>query len=466
MTSTPKVTPNSETDPQQDTDIVLTPELELLEKKLNITMAANMTAHFAPIQLAIDKILHSSSIIENQQHRIEDLTMENCKLKSEVFNLRGEVHDLKDRMNSVENKALENNLIFHGIPDNDNEYLNQLVDKLQRNFADTIDIYDDEIRLQHARGIHIARCKRLGTYQEHRCRPIRVEFVYKWDADELFENRFYLGKGVYINREYNEETESARKLLRPILKATKQYSEYKTNSRLDGDKLVINGRRYGINNLHQLPDKLKPIKVSTKETPDTIGFFGELCPFSNFYKSEFIWNGHIYHSSEQYIQHQKAKYCGDTEASKEILSCKTALQCKRAARNIENYNSDDWITFAETECMKGLLAKFDQNPRIKSILLNTHNKTLVECSWDMVWGTGCPFSRPGCLNPENWEGPGLLGTLLMAVREKLKATEAVSSPMPAAPILTELINTAQSQPVPTSTSQMEMEDKPTTDNNG
>ena len=68
---------------------------------------------------------------------------------------------------------------------------------------------------------------------------------------------FYLSKGIYINREFNEQTESARKLLRPILKATKQYSEYRNGSRLDGDKLVINGRRYGKNNLHQLPDKLK-----------------------------------------------------------------------------------------------------------------------------------------------------------------------------------------------------------------
>ena len=126
-----------------------------------------------------------------------------------------------------------------------NEYLNQLVDKLQRNFADTIDIYDDNLRLHKAKDIHIARCKRLGPYQENRIRPIRVEFVYKWDADELYENRFYLGRGVYINREYNEETESTRKLLHPILKATKQYSEYKNNSRLDRDKLVIKGRRYG-----------------------------------------------------------------------------------------------------------------------------------------------------------------------------------------------------------------------------
>ena len=272
MTSTPKAIQDTPINTMENTDIVLTPELELLKKKLNHTMAANMTAHFAPIQSAIDKILKSSNIIENQQQRIEDLTMENCKLKSKVFKLRGDVYDLKDRMNSVENKSLENNLIFHGIPDSENEYLNQLVDKLQRNFADTIDIYDDDARIQRARDIHIARCKRLGQYQDNRCRPIRVEFVYKWDADELYENRFYLGRGIYINRDYNEQTENARRLLRPILKASKQYSEYKTGSRLDGDKLVINGKRYGKNNLRQLPDKLKPMKVTTKENPDTIGF--------------------------------------------------------------------------------------------------------------------------------------------------------------------------------------------------
>ena len=190
MTSTPKPTQDPSTANMDNSEIALTPELELLEKKLNHTMVANMAAQFAPIQSAIDKILKTSNIIENQQRRIEDLTMENCKLKNEVIKLRGDVHDLKSRMNEVENKSLENNLIIHGIPDNENEYLNQLVDKLQRNFADTIDIYDDEVRLQRARGIHIARCKRIGQYQENRHRPIKVEFVYKWDADELYENRF------------------------------------------------------------------------------------------------------------------------------------------------------------------------------------------------------------------------------------------------------------------------------------
>ena len=284
--------------------------------------------------------------------------------------------------------------------------------------------------------------------------------MYKWDADELHENHFYLGRGIFINREYNEETETARKLLRPILKATKQYSEYKNSSRLDGDKLVINGRRYGKINLHQLPDKLKPMKVSTKENPDTIRFFGELCPFSNFYRAEFIWNGHIYHCLEQYIQHQKAKYCGDTAAANDIMSCKTALQCKRASKNIENYNSEEWIKYAEFKCIKGLLAKFDQNPKLKTILLNTNSKTLVECSWDKVWGTGCPINRPDCLDAENWESPGLLGTLLMAIHEKLKPADPVQSTTSIPPSTTSI--SSPNNPPPLSVP-MEMDSNTLTD---
>ena len=96
MTSTPKAMEDPPVNTLKSADIVLTPELELLERKLNFTMAANMTAHFAPIQTAIYKILKSSNITETQQRQIEDLTMENCRLKSEVFKLKGDVHNLKD----------------------------------------------------------------------------------------------------------------------------------------------------------------------------------------------------------------------------------------------------------------------------------------------------------------------------------------------------------------------------------
>ena len=131
------------------------------------------------------------------------------------------------------------------------------------------------------------------------------------------------------------------------------------------------------------------------------------------------------------------------------MSCKTALQCKLASRNIKNYNSEEWIKYAESECIKELLAKFDQNPKLKTILLNTNSKTLVDCSWDSVWGTRCPLSCPDCLDAENWESPGLLGTLLMAVREKLKPVDPVQSTLLLPPSTTAV--PCPNNPPPTST---------------
>ena len=55
----------------------------------------------------------------------------------------------------------------------------------------------------------------------------------------------------------------------------------------------------------------------------------------------------------------------------------------------------------------------------KDILLLTSKNGGLFSSVDVK---GCRISQPECLDAENWKSPGLLGTLLMAVRKKLKAT--------------------------------------------
>ena len=117
-------------------------------------------------------------------------------------------------------------------------------------------------------------------------------------------------------------------------------------------------------------------------------------------------------------------------------------------RIASTYNSDEWSRYAETECTKGLLAKFDQNPKLKTILLNTGSKTLVECSWDKIWGTGYPLSQPECLDAENWKSPGLLGTLLMAAREKIKAKDTGYSILPLPSLKSKLPTQTYPPPLP------------------
>ena len=151
---------------------------------------------------------------------------------------------------------------------------------------------------------------------------------------------------MFIDREYNLETEKCRRTLRPILRAAKQKPEFRCKSRMDGPKLVIDGRHYSVNELDKLPQKLSPYEVTTKTTEDTVGFFGELCPFSNCYPAKFNHNGINYHSGEQFIQHQKALHCNDSDTVDRILATKTAIACKQLSYTIQNYDHESWIEAA------------------------------------------------------------------------------------------------------------------------
>ena len=78
------------------------------------------------------------------------------------------------------------------------------------------------------------------------------------------ENRSYLESGIYVDSEYTSDIEYRRKLLQPILRAARNHEDYKGRCRMDRDKLVFLGRNYGLHNLMQLPEDLKPFKVTSK----------------------------------------------------------------------------------------------------------------------------------------------------------------------------------------------------------
>ena len=246
------------------------------------------------------------------------------------------------------------------------------------------------------------------------------EFDRRTDADAIYEYRYHLTGGIYVDREFNFETENSHRILRPILKVARMKPEFRYKSRMESNKLVIDGKKYGVNDLSQLPQKLSPFEVTTKSNDDTLGFLGELCPFSNFYPANFIHEGIHYSSSEQLIQHKKAPHCGDNATANKILTAKTAIACKQLAYQIQNYDHQGWIAAAKELCCDGLCAKFEQNPDLSRKLLSTGDKTLVESSRDDIWGTGIPLFRWDCLSRSQWKGNGMLGTLLMDIRDNLR----------------------------------------------
>ena len=239
----------------------------------------------------------------------------------------------------------------------------------------------------------------------------------------------HLPKGVFVDREYTEETECARKLLRPILKLAKAKPEYKGKSRLDRDVLVIQGRRYSTKQLHKLPSDINGFKASSKENNGVIAFFGELNPLSNFHVAHFEVNGSKYHSSEQFIQEQKALHFKDYKTSSRIMNAATPLECKELAHEIHGYDQESWAAVVKEKCKPGILAKFtsSNNTCLGHLLLTTGQKKIVEACYNSLWGTGVPLKDKDCLKEHKWENIGVQGEILMEVRELLN--EKLSHPM-------------------------------------
>ena len=118
-------------------------------------------------------------------------------------------------------------------------------------------------------------------------------------------NKQNLPAGSDTNDEYPIHEKQTHDRLRPILRFAKSLPEFRDNSKLVGDKLVINGVKYGLDDIHRLPMGLEAYHAAEKSDDDTIAFHGELSPFSNFHPSPFTIDNHIYHSAEQWIQYQK-----------------------------------------------------------------------------------------------------------------------------------------------------------------
>ena len=200
--------------------------------------------------------------------------------------------------------------------------------------------------------------RRLGRYSKNRPCPISVELTHRQDAEFILENRFDLPWGIYVDREYPIDIERKRKTLLPVLWVAKRLSNLRKQSRLEDDKLVLKGRTYNVNTLNQLPEELNVFKVTSKENENTIGFFGEINPLSNFYPSSFVHEGVHYISSEQLIQANKAKPFGDTDTYNEILCCTTLLECKNLSKQIQNVDERKWEEEALNTCLPGIRAKF------------------------------------------------------------------------------------------------------------
>ena len=374
---------------------------------------------FDAIQSDITSLLKNAELLQKQQDQIESLKKENVVIQLKCDKIELDHAKLKQRLSRIENELLESTAIIHGVHEDKWEEgstrYNMVVDVLAYTMYGT----NHHEQLTAARKILIKKTSRLGKYNPNRGRPISVSFVYNEDCEHLLANKKYLPKGVYADKQYSEDVENTRRILRPVIRKARK-GKYRGLCRMERDQVIIEGRRYGLKNLHQLPKDISTFKCTSEETEDSIGFFGELNELSNFHPCTFTVNATTYSSSEQWIQHCKAKYFRDNITMAQVMTAEDALDCKLIARDTVGYDERRWKEVAYQECYNGLFAKFEQNPSLKQVLLQTGEKTIVESSYDRLWGTGIPLNDPACLDKTKWHNPGILGVILMDIRTKLK----------------------------------------------
>ena len=212
--------------------------------------------------------------------------------------------------------------------------------------------------------IPIAWIERLGRFNEHRSRPISIKIEHKQDCDLLIQRKKYLPDGVFVDREYCAETEKEWLFLRPVLKESRKNEEFRGKCKMDGSNLVTQGKKYTCENVHQLPEKINGFNCTSKSDSETICFLNPLNPFSYFHLCNFEVAGIRYHSSEQFIQHMKARFFEDKKSVEVILNAVTPQECKQLSKSIAGYNHESWARMAKDLCKPGISAKFFQNPEL------------------------------------------------------------------------------------------------------
>ena len=333
----------------------------------------------------------------------DDLIEQNRKLENEVVNSQTELLRLK--------------VDFTGINESPYETYEQLHNKIAEVMMPTCSGINDEAKWKTSIEIPITDCERLGNYSKNRKRMVRVTFLFMKHKLWLLRQKQLLSPGIYVDESYPDVIQKRRMILRPILKLAKKNIEYKGKCKLDHDTLIIRGTRYKVDTLHLLPDELAPYKLAQISTETTTVFHGHHSPLSNFHTSPFTIDGQHYHTAEQYIQHKKALHFNDYKVAQQILATKDPFEAKTLSRNIERYDKDSWKLVVKEVCYPGISAKFEQNILLKRFLKSTTPTQLAESSYDKLWGTGLPLHDKNATNPSYWHNIGLLGEILMDLRD-------------------------------------------------
>jgi len=152
--------------------------------------------------------------------------------------------------------------------------------------------------------------------------------------------------------------------------------------------------------------------------------------FSQWCISEFVADKVKYRSAEQFMMARKATLFNDADTLQKIMECKIEKATDNRAvkdlgRQVHGFDAEIWKQSRFSVLLLASGYKFSQNKSMLDELMSTGLKTLVEASYDKIYGVGLLSSDPLIQDRKNWTGLNLLGTALTMTREFVKLDKLV-----------------------------------------
>ncbi len=152
------------------------------------------------------------------------------------------------------------------------------------------------------------------------------------------------------------------------------------------------------------------------------GRIGASC-LSQWWPSPFTVDGVEYATAEHWMMAAKARLFGDAEGERRVLAAGHPSEAKKAGRLVRGFDEEIWRRERFGIVVTGSEHKFAAHGGLRSFLLGTGDRVLVEASpVDRVWGIGLTADDEAAADPARWRGPNLLGFALMEARRRLRET--------------------------------------------
>ena len=384
---------------------------------------------FETFQSNIDEIKTSVDavrvIAEKNEQDIADIRKD---IRAEVNYLRftceqltTENKTLKQKTTNLENYSRRNNVVIKGIKEEKSETKEMCEEKARHFFIKELKMEESSVKRMKFIRVH-----RLGGFQQRRstgiqfCRPIIIRFQNYADKSVVWGSRSNISsESLFMSENFSAETEFNRKKLFIVYRYAKSLDRYKGKISLNGDILIIDSVRYTVDNLCDLPVDLSPRKFCEKSNDTCLVFGGiisEHCPFSNWYPCDIRYNDHIFHSLEQAYQYSKAIHCDDKTIANKLLYTTNPRSAKDLGSKVQGLDQSDWDQ-QKTEIMSELVKIKFEIPVLKTELLKTGQKLLVESGTDKHYAAGLQFTSKDIFTQNKWSGKNKLGVILCDVRK-------------------------------------------------